>query len=553
MSNPYQAPTYQQAAYNPYAQSAAQQQYAQSPASNPYQQGATTQQPQPTPVSSPGVDPNTPSVEFTYDPYHVNYSNLSVSQFNQIPNEQTGYSQYWDSPSSFEPEKFEENTKTETRCNDVVFLILFYIQLALSIALFVWVFLSSRKDIEEMTQIDYELDKDGTKYLYQPMLVGLAIGVVLTVIHFVYMTFAPLFYIKIGFFLGIAIAVVITIIAIIITGSFLFVIFPIISIIISLIFYCICRKHIPFSAAVLEVTCKLIVTYPSIILIEILQAIVQIVVSIFFSVLVFFILYRHFSYFFYIWVIFSFYWTTLTISFVTYMTCSGLASTWYFLNKTEYMPRYPCLNSFKRAISTSFGSAALGGLLLAIIQTLKTLVQMNGYSGSDGCVSMLICILRCIAMCILNILECCIRFITRYALIYCATFGVPFKEGCRRFAELQCNRFIDAIIGGCIISNATAYNLLTFAVGGALLGYGLGYVIFGKDNDIGPIFTCVFALMFTLCVMLMITEPVETISDTIFICFAESPENLKTSANALYELFVDKFNVDLSHYIANKD
>lgn len=581
MTNPNYQPTYnnQGANQGPYAQSPYQQPY------NPYQQGYNPYQqypqqgnaaPQqgynnqyqnsspryenPQPVQSttpPPQQTNTtttsspPTADYNYDPYHINYSEMSVNQFNSVPNEQTNYSQYWDGSEAFQPQNFEENTKKENKWNDIVFLIIFWVHFLVSVALLVWLVISSPKAKDKYSNVDVEIDKEGMTLLWKSLAIGIAISVILNVLHFFYITFAPSFYIKWGFIIGIVIAIILTVAAIVFSQSFVLVIFPIIWILLSLCMYCMFRKYIPFSASVLDMTCKLIVRFPSVIFVEFMQMIINIGVSIFFSAIVFYIQYRRFSNFIYIWVILSYYWTSLTIEYVTYMTCAGLAASWYFLNGTEYMPKNPCLQSFKRAITTSFGSACLAGLLLAIIQTLKALVNMGDSGGSNGVVSMIICLLRCIAMCVLNILECCLSFIIRYALIYCAIFGVPFKEACRRFAELQCNRFIDALIGGCMIGNALSYNMLTFSVGSAILGYGLGYWAFGKDTIIGCIFTCIFALIFTLCIFMVFESPVETISDTIFVCFAESPEQLKTTANELYELFVDKYNVNLKH-LANQ-
>lgn len=576
MTNPNYQPAYPQqgAPQGPYAQSPYQQPY------NPYQQGyspyqqypqqgaynAPVEQPQPVPVQSqpqpvhtttppPQASSNSsappPTADYNYDPYHVQYSEISVNQFDSIPNEKTEYSQYWDGAQAFQPQTFEENTKKETKWNDIAFLIIFWIQFLVTTALLVWLLVSSPKIKSEYNNAELEIDNEGLSLLWKSLVIGVAIGVILNILHFFYITYAPQFYIKWGFIIGLVIAIILTVVSIAISREFVLVIFPIIWILLSLCMYCMFRKYIPFSASVLDMTMKLIIRYPSVILIQFVQMIINIGLSILFSVIVFYIQYRRFSNFLYIYVIFSYYWTSLTLEYVTYMTCSGLAASWYFLNGTEYMPENPCLQSLKRALTTSFGSACLAGLLLAIIQTLKALVNMGGDGGSNGAVSMIICLLRCIAMCILHILECCISFIIRYALIYCAIFGVPFKEACRRFAELQCNRFIDALIGGCMIGNALSYNMLTFSVGAAILGYGLGYWAFGKDTVVGCIFTCIFALMFTLAIFVVFESPVNTISDTIFVCFAESPEQLKSTANELYELFVDKYGVNLRKLASN--
>jgi hypothetical protein len=235
--------------------------------------------------------------------------------------------------------------------------------------------------------------------------------------------------------------------------------------------------------------------------------------------------------------LFSFYWITLTLGYVAYLTFCGVGSSWYFLNDTPYLPRSPTWESYKRAWTTSFGSAAIAGFLLAVIQTLKALAN------TEGSKSQAIDCLRCIAMCILAVLEVCIKMITRYALIYCATFGVPFKEGCRRWGELGFKKLVDCLISGNVIGECLFINWLVFSGGGALLSYGIGYASI-TDNvspKFGAAVTAVIGLLVTIAIYAILSKPIQAISDTVLICFSEAPDQLQTSAHDLHVALADHY------------
>ena len=154
------------------------------------------------------------------------------------------------------------------------------------------------------------------------------------------------------------------------------------------------------------------------------------------------------------------------------MTVAGVSSTWYFLNDTEYFPTHPVAQSFKRAATTSFGSAAEAAFILAVIQFLRTIIQMDGSHTDNQAAALVILCLKCIALCILNCLESIFGILNRYALIYCATFGIPYKDGCKRVIEGFVTKFIDVLFSSCIISDVCSISLLGFAVIGAFCGYG---------------------------------------------------------------------------------
>jgi hypothetical protein len=109
-----------------------------------------------------------------------------------------------------------------------------------------------------------------------------------------------------------------------------------------------------------------------------------------------------------VFLVFSFYWTTQVISYVTHVTLSGVFATVYFLNNQV---AHPIWGSAKRALTTSFGSICFGGLLIAIINTIRYFIQVARSSSNDGILSFVLCILDCIVGCIQGLFVSCIEMI----------------------------------------------------------------------------------------------------------------------------------------------
>jgi hypothetical protein len=278
---------------------------------------------------------------------------------------------------------------------------------------------------------------------------------------------------------------------------------------------------------------EIIMQNPSILFVTFLHAVVSIGFTIIFGLMFVAIEVTGKSRALYLYVLFSYFWTIFTLGYVLYLTISRLSAFWYFLNGTEFFPEYPVLKSLARACTKSLGSASLAGFLLAVVNFLQAIVRSMGSSNNAG-----MAILRCLALCILAVLEWFIRFMNRYGLIYCAVFGVPFREGCRRWTELICHRFVDVIMGGCVVSTALTYNEILFSVGAGLIGLALGLFlgdIWETDAWGLGILMCVLTVFFTFGIFELFSNPILVSSDTLLVCFAEAPERLKTTASDLYD------------------
>lgn len=496
--------------------------------------------------ANPTPDVNYDNVNYNYDPYHIQYNNnVTVQQWNTVPCDPSPYSQYWATPNSFQPQTFSQNTKTQKKWNDLFWAIFFWVNLLLTIAIAAFAGYKAYDKMQKQSNqksglADSKSDLN-MQIVGRDIAIAFGIGFAFTCIHFTYAAFAPLCYIKFSLVLATIFSIIIAAVPFFLTGYWYFFLYAAVMALLALLMYCIMRPYIPFSAAVLKQTCWIIRKYPSIIAICALQIFIGLILNVLFAILALTVYYNEWSYAIYIYVVFSYYWVTLTFGYVTYMTGAGLAASWYFLFNTEYFPKNPTWESFKRATTTSFGSAALAGFLLAVIETLKEIIRSTDSN------NIAVVIIKCVAMCILACLECLVKWFNRYALIYCAVFGVPFKEGCRRWTELCCKKFCDVIISGLCIGKSLGFNLVAFCVGSAAAGVGVGYLFDGKNSELwtNAIIVGVCAFLFCLIGFIILQQPLQVISDTIIICFCEHPEKLQTSARDLSDAIEEMYRGQL--------
>jgi hypothetical protein len=96
--------------------------------------------------------------------------------------------------------------------------------------------------------------------------------------------------------------------------------------------------------------------------------------------------------------IFSYHWTSQVIKNVLHVTVSGVVGTWWFAPQDCLSMWSPViLDSLSRATTYSFGSICMGSLLVAIIQTLETIVR-SARQRRVGGNELLLCIGKCFKM-----------------------------------------------------------------------------------------------------------------------------------------------------------
>lgn len=463
--------------------------------------------------------------------YQTGDANINYYWPNHAPHNQSPqYQHFWASPDAFKPQQFSENTVEIRKFNNPVFAVLFFIQFLISLSFFLHLLVGSESSLVKGSSF-LSFNRD-TIIVF---VTSLIIALVFNIAHFFYAVLIPRQYIIIGLVVGFVLTILSAISLWISARDLSVLIFPAIGLIYTLVIYWFMRKYIKFSSCVFYQTCRLIVRNPCILGFTFLGFVVSALVCTFFLVAIG--LTSNGDLFMLIWFIFSFFWTFLTVYYVIYLTIAGFAGTWYFLTDTQYYPDSPVWQSFKRASTTSLGSASIAAFFLALVKTIKFLISICDPESSCGS------IVYCVALCLISIIEMLVIEINAYGLIYCALFGVPFGEGCIRFLRMDGQGLCRTLLSSCCISTAVNYNMVIFVFVAALAGLLAGYLIFYKNTEnTGDgmdlmIFTLCYSGSFTLGLFFVVAPLLITISDTIFVCYAEHPERLKTTASELDDVF----------------
>jgi hypothetical protein len=208
------------------------------------------------------------------------------------------------------------------------------------------------------------------------------------------------------------------------------------------------------------------------------------------------------------------YWTNQVILNVVHVTVSGVAATMYFMNNN--LPQNPTLASFKRAMTTSFGSICLGSLIVAILQLLHTICRALARSRRN--------FLGLCALCLVQCLERLVRYFNHYAFTYVAIYGVNYVEAAKRSWNL-----ISTATCATIFNDALVYSAINMTV----IFWGLataGVVAW----SLGSLRVGVMCGLWSLVICMLILRVLYVGVVTMFVCVAEAPNALEASNPALH-------------------
>lgn len=315
------------------------------------------------------------------------------------------------------------------------------------------------------------------------------------------------------------------------------------------------RKFVDTSAALMKSAATLLKKHPSLLLVEIIQSFVLLSINIVYMVCITAIQNYsetvHFNPLIYVYGVFTYYWIIMTVYYTCYMTIAGVIGYEFYHRNTGTIPNNLVFSSFKKAITTNFGSAVFAGFILAIIQTLKFLVEFlnpenrkkkkkekkdnddDDKKEDSAALRILLYVLYISLNCVLSILESYFSYMSRQALVYCAVFDCSYKEGCTRFHQQGFLNRINKLQHESMISGATGTNYILFAIlAGVAVYYGQS-LIFHDEHEhllLSVLFTEVLMIVFYTFTNSLVT----TTSDTLFLCYMENPSSLNRNDHELY-------------------
>ncbi|OHS92764.1 hypothetical protein TRFO_12320 [Tritrichomonas foetus] len=458
----------------------------------------------------------------------IEFSEIDMDNIPEEARTNPVYDHFWKDKEAFDVENFASSYGSKRKWTDLVWTIIFWINFAVTIVLF---FLSKPWEANTFSTSHGDISTRD-----MAIIGGVCIGIAFVICLFTYLfiMIAPRIYIigSLGIIYIIMWGIVIPV-AIFITPWFILVT-GIIFVVIFLCSFLLCEK-LMFSADVLKSSATVMKRIPSIFFFNLLMFLIQSGLYYLFSCGAVVVYARDISYWIYVYVIISYFWIMQTINYVSYTTVAGATSTWYFLNETEYMPKTPLLYSFAHAIGPSFGPCALAGFLEGTASAFEWIAD-KGESLPCGIGCCCFSCLKCCCNCCISIIKIVIGAIDRYSLIYCAMFGTPAKEGVKRWKIVAKKKIVDQVVNSCVISTTFKfYAYASMAVGSCVGGF-----IAREIFEVGSapfIFLCTIAATCAFNGLELVSVPLEVMSDTLFIGFAEAPLRLETGAKEVYDIF----------------
>lgn len=218
------------------------------------------------------------------------------------------------------------------------------------------------------------------------------------------------------------------------------------------------------------------------------------------------------------------FWTQQVFQNTIHVTIAGVVSTWWFdPDSASSCCSSAIAESFVRATTTSFGSICFGSLLVAIIQTLRAMVNSaRADEGTDGCAAFLFCLLDCLLRCLEDALE----YFNKYAYIYVGMYGYSYLEAGKNVMTLFGEKGWSIIISDNLISNVLS--LFSLIIGGLTGCVGL---IMNEINPewfegygggaMGVAFG--FSFLIGLVIAAILLSVVDSSVNTVLVSFAEAP------------------------------
>lgn len=238
-----------------------------------------------------------------------------------------------------------------------------------------------------------------------------------------------------------------------------------------------------------------------------------------------------------VYVTFAGYWITEFLKNVIHTTISGVYGSWYFApnNPSKGATR----GAARRALTYSFGSIALGSLLVAILDFLRFACSAaRNQAGGSG--NMVADIFLCFLQCILGLVQWALEFINRYAFSYISLYGKAYFASAKETWRMIKDRGIDALINECLVGPVLSMGCLFVGVTCALVAY-IYLDVTDPAYNSGGAFTAVivlYAFLIGLQVTGCFVVPLNSGIDTIFVAAAWDPQVLIQQHGELYQRMI---------------
>ncbi|CCE65115.1 hypothetical protein TPHA_0J02940 [Tetrapisispora phaffii CBS 4417] len=229
-----------------------------------------------------------------------------------------------------------------------------------------------------------------------------------------------------------------------------------------------------------------------------------------------------------VFVFFSGYYITEVIRNCIHVTISGIYGSWYYWYKVpNSFPRWPALGSFKRAMTTSFGSICFGSLIVTVIETIKEIVRLlRQGSQVDNSFGSFAGIAFIFLDWIISFLQWVAQYFNHYAYCFIALYGKPYLKSAKDTWNMLRDKGIDALINDNLINAALGFYVLFVSYMSTLFAFLYLRFTTPDYNSSGtfnfPLTAFSFLIAFQVCNVSV--ECIRSGVATFFVALSKDPE-----------------------------
>lgn len=431
---------------------------------------------------------------------------------------------------STEEEHWKKGEKQPSACKDVVFAILFLVQV---VAIVTIVVLYGTKALREATEGNVDFDYSG--FIYAAVLAGIFSFALSAILVQVMMALAGML-VKISLLFSVALGIVVPAIALF-YGSILWFILGLLNLAITVCYAKAVWSRIPFATANLEASLAAIKSNFGITLVSYLFVILAFLWSIVWTIATIGVYDKttvcdeqtnvcSVNYGFVFLLLLSFYWTHQVIVNTLHVTVAGVVGTWWFApEEASSCCSSAITGSLFRSTTYSFGSICFGSLIVALFQALRAIVQEARRQGDGND------ILMCITDCLLNFMEDLAQYFNRWAYIYVGLYGYGYLDAGKNVMTLFKERGWEVVISEDLVGGVL---FLVSIITGLLSGL-MGLILesttdlFGAAGDSAG--TAAFLLSFIIGLLLcsIVLNTIASGVNTVIVLFAEAPAEFQAN------------------------
>ena len=215
----------------------------------------------------------------------------------------------------------------------------------------------------------------------------------------------------------------------------------------------------------------------------------------------------------------SFYWTLQVFRNVIHTTLAGTVGTWWFLpREANSCCSSGLTDSLSRSLTYSFGSICLGSLIVAIIETIRSMVRSSARNRNSS-------VSRCIAECLLVWIERIAEYFNKWAFVYVGLYGYSYVQAGKNVIALFRQRGWTTIISDSLVNRMLG--MMCFCIGliNATIAALLTWMERSGAATIG--LSALFALIVGILLSSLVFGVLVSAVDSIVVLYAEAPNELK--------------------------